>query len=563
MGDSLKAQLAAINEELNSQQHRLGALESADQAALPYQPPPPAAAPAPSTPGGAAKEPARRGSPNTPQRPPAGETMAQALQRLEHDVAMLKGKQARAVTPWGTGSALPPGTPLSQEIVSVGKAEAAVSAAIASGDPVAAATAEASLARSRSAAAEAALEEAVVAGDTEAIEAAEAQVQQERTQVEEAEAVAVAAESRGVSPDFGSRQGLGSTTSDLGVALAPSNTSGEMALLKLERFTTEMSESIKEETATREAALKQCTATLSSLKEQVGGLHKSLDAAGEQLRDKAEQHSISKLEVRHTEAMDLIGLLARRSGGQAQVAVELQEHERTYMAEILEEHSAQLNALLSGGTEDVQTAAELVAEMDKKLAAEMESRAGELMSKLADTQAQMEGSAASLERTVSGKADASWMGALEEKIRAELSATVSGDAQQSRRLKRQLKALSTKLEAMGGAAMRESGSWRSYNAIFNRCLACNRPLDGSGSTWQGGESLPPTSSASVKQRDGPESNRIKMKEDPAEVIMKGGFPMANPKAKAKAKAKKAKEKAKNSGLTASQSSMSIGGMGAS
>ena len=28
--------------------------------------------------------------------------------------------------------------------------------------------------------------------------------------------------------------------------------------------------------------------------------------------------------------------------------VELQEHERTYMAEILEEHSAQLNALLSG-----------------------------------------------------------------------------------------------------------------------------------------------------------------------------------------------------------------------
>ena len=99
----------------------------------------------------------------------------------------------------------------------------------------------------------------MIAGDTEAIEAAEAQVQQERTQVEEAEAVAVAAESRGVSPDFGSRQGLGSTTSDLGVALAPSNTSGEMALLKLERFTTEMSESIKEETATREAALKQCT----------------------------------------------------------------------------------------------------------------------------------------------------------------------------------------------------------------------------------------------------------------------------------------------------------------
>ena len=106
----------------------------------------------------------------------AGCTMAQALQRLEHDVAMLKGKQARAVTPWGTGSALPPGTPLSQEIVSVGKAEAAVSAAIASGDPVAAATAEASLARSRSAAAEAALEEAVIAGDTEAIEAAEAAI---------------------------------------------------------------------------------------------------------------------------------------------------------------------------------------------------------------------------------------------------------------------------------------------------------------------------------------------------------------------------------------------------
>ena len=51
-------------------------------------------------------------------------------------------------------------------------------------------------------------------------------------------------------------------------------------------------------------------------------------------------------------------------------------------------------------------------------------------------------------------------------------------------MKRQLKTLQEKLSIMGGSSMRDSGTWRSYHAIFNRCLACNNPLDGSDSSWQ-------------------------------------------------------------------------------
>ena len=76
------------------------------------------------------------------------------LQQLMLDVARLQGKQERARTPWGTNAVVKPDTPLGQALPTVSKAEGQLTSAVASGDPVAVATAQAGLAKSRASASE-------------------------------------------------------------------------------------------------------------------------------------------------------------------------------------------------------------------------------------------------------------------------------------------------------------------------------------------------------------------------------------------------------------------------
>ena len=341
---------------------------------------------------------------------------------------------------------------------------------------------------------------------------------------------------------------------------------GELALLKLDGHQLEIENRMAAETEARASAIAQCEESLRKLGDDVSGLRGNLQDACETLRDKAEQFDVHKLEVHLMNAMDLIHMIAGRGAGasQAEAAMEMHKAERARMEEMVAEHGDQLQALFSAtaSKEDVDAAANLVAEMDRKLAAEMEAKAAMLMAQMEEAQAAVQSNLSELGQSVAAKADAEWSKAMEAKIRADVAASSDSEEMKNRRLKRQLKTLQEKLSLMAGASMRETGTWRSYNAIFNRCLACNNPLDGSGSSWQTANlGLQPASDTQNRtvspKRSSVTSSRIPMKEDHAEVIMKGGFPMSNPKAKHKAKLDRAKADAGN------VSGLSLSGMGGS
>lgn len=585
-GASLKAQLMAIATEMHAQKERIIALE------------------------GGGKGPTLA---DTQQQSLADLSAKYAessalLQQLQLDVARLQGKQERARTPWGTNAVLAPGTPLGQALPSVGKAEAGLAAAMASGDPLAVAAAQADLAKSRATAsqaevaetemavkkaaaeqaeAEAAVQAAIASGDEAAIAAAQAQLTKKVSQAksaEQAQAVAQAQadvelttmaetqaamereiQSRG---DTAATRGSRSSRGGGGDGLGPTEhlRTGELALLKLDGHQLEIENRMAAETEARASAIAQCEESLRKLGDDVSGLRGNLQDACETLRDKAEQFDVHKLEVHLMNAMDLIHMIAGRGAGasQAEAAMEMHKAERARMEEMIAEHGDQLQALFSAtaSKEDVDAAANLVAEMDRKLAAEMEAKAAMLMAQMEEAQAAVQSNLSELGQSVAAKADAEWSKAMEAKIRADVAASSDSEEMKNRRLKRQLKTLQEKLSLMAGASMRETGTWRSYNAIFNRCLACNNPLDGSDSSWQTANlGLQPASDTQNRtvspKRSSVTSSRIPMKEDHAEVIMKGGFPMSNPKAKHKAKLDRAKADAGN------VSGLSLSGMGGS
>lgn len=614
-GASLKAQLMAIATEMHGQKERIVALE------------------------GGGKGPTLADTQHTLANlsAKAEENFAQ-LQQLLLDVARLQGRQERARTPWGTNAVLAPGTPLAQAMPTVSKAESGLAAAMASGDPVAVASAQADLAKSRASAseaevaeaesslvkaaaekaeAEAAVAAAVASGDPAAVAAAEAKLakaEQEAKVAEQAKTVANAQaelerttmvetqaamdreiQSRGGTAGTHSRMGSrmgssrGVSSGGDGGGMATENLrTGELALLKLDGHQQEMEEKMAAETEARAAAFAKCEAALQKLESEVGGMRGNLQQASESLREKAEQFDMHKLEVSMLETMELIHMLAGRGSGasQAEATIEMHREERARMEEMIAEHGEQLNALFSASAskDDVDAAANLVAEMDRKLAAEMEAKAADLMKKLEEHQEVVQKNVSELSESVAGKADVEWSQAMEAKIRADIAASTDSEEMKHRRLKRQLKTLHEKTSMMGGASMRDSGTWRSYHAIFNRCLACNNPLEGADASWQtrnvankgmsGAPGFGNTAVAAVTAADGlgvpsashtqnrssspvpkrgpAHANRIPMKEDHAEVIMKGGFPMANPKAKQKAKLDRAKQKAGEvAGLTLS------------
>ena len=584
-GASLKAQLMAIATEMHAQKERIIALE------------------------GGGKGPTLADTQQSLADLSAkSEESSALLQQLQLDVARLQGKQERARTPWGTNAVLAPGTPLGQALPSVGKAEAGLAAAMASGDPLAVAAAQADLAKSRATAsqaevaetemavkkaaaeqaeAEAAVQAAIASGDEAAIAAAQAQLTKKVSQAksaEQAQAVAQAQadvelttmaetqaamereiQSRG---DTAATRGSRSSRGGGGDGLGPTEhlRTGELALLKLDGHQLEIENRMAAETEARASAIAQCEESLRKLGADVSGLRGNLQDACETLRDKAEQFDVHKLEVHLMNAMDLIHMIAGRGAGasQAEAAMEMHKAERARMEEMIAEHGDQLQALFSAtaSKEDVDAAANLVAEMDRKLAAEMEAKAAMLMKQMEEAQAAVQSNLSELGQSVAAKADAEWSKAMEAKIRADVAASSDSEEMKNRRLKRQLKTLQEKLSLMAGASMRETGTWRSYNAIFNRCLACNNPLDGSGSSWQTANlGLQPASDTQNRtvspKRSSVTSSRIPMKEDHAEVIMKGGFPMSNPKAKHKAKLDRAKADAGN------VSGLSLSGMGGS
>ena len=194
----------------------------------------------------------------------------------------------------------------------------------------------------------------------------------------------------------------------------------------------------------------------------------------------------------------------------------------------MKQHAKKLADLFNkkASIDDINQATSMMKELDQKLAAEVESRASSIMGEMGATRNDLQAKLDSIGRTIDEKADEAWMKTLEDQIRLEMDALrkkAGGKGISPQALEAKLAELRAKLNEAGG--LHEAGS-----AVF-RCIACDRPLptvDGWQGSQQPGVHSQHGGGGSSGQIGGPDRKRG-IKENHAEVIMKGGFPMSNPK----------------------------------
>ena len=190
----------------------------------------------------------------------------------------------------------------------------------------------------------------------------------------------------------------------------------------------------------------------------------------------------------------------------------------------MKQHAKKLADLFNkkASIDDINQATAMMKELDKKLAAEVESRASTIMGEMGNTRNEIQAKLDSIGRTIDEKADEAWLKTLEDQIRLEMDALrkkAGGKGISPQALEAKLAELRAKLAEAGG--LHEAGS-----AVF-RCIACDRPLP-SVDGWKGPQhhQHPGTGGGQI---GGPDRKRKGLPENHAEVIMKGGFPMTNPK----------------------------------
>eukprot|EP01043_Picozoa_sp_COSAG02_P032979 COSAG02_NODE_2227_length_9447_cov_3.361682_6_plen_1148_part_00 len=191
----------------------------------------------------------------------------------------------------------------------------------------------------------------------------------------------------------------------------------------------------------------------------------------------------------------------------------------------MKQHAKKLADLFNkkASIDDINQATSMMKELDQKLAAEVESRASSIMGEMGATRNELQAKLDSIGRTIDEKADEAWLKTLEDQIRLEMEALrkkAGGKGITPQALEAKLAELRAKLNEAGG--LHEAGS-----AVF-RCIACDRPLP-SVDGWQGPQHQQQPGGSGGGQIGGPDRKRKGLKENHAEVIMKGGFPMSNPK----------------------------------
>jgi hypothetical protein len=191
----------------------------------------------------------------------------------------------------------------------------------------------------------------------------------------------------------------------------------------------------------------------------------------------------------------------------------------------MKQHAKKLADLFNkkASIDDINQATSMMKELDQKLAAEVESRASSIMGEMGATRNELQAKLDSIGRTIDEKADEAWLKTLEDQIRLEMEALrkkAGGKGITPQALEAKLAELRAKLNEAGG--LHEAGS-----AVF-RCIACDRPLP-SVDGWQGPQRQHQSGGSGGGHIGGPDRKRKGLKENHAEVIMKGGFPMTNPK----------------------------------
>eukprot|EP01052_Picozoa_sp_SAG31_P024902 SAG31_NODE_2150_length_6327_cov_4.325947_6_plen_974_part_00 len=197
---------------------------------------------------------------------------------------------------------------------------------------------------------------------------------------------------------------------------------------------------------------------------------------------------------------------------------------------ILSEHAMKLAELFNkkASLDDISNAMASMKDLDAKMAQEIETRADSIISEFNQTREDWNQNLNQLGTAINTKADEVWLKSLEEQIREEMEKMrkkTGGKGISKKELDAKLAELRSKLTAAGG--LQETGS-----AVF-RCIACSRPLPQTDK-WSGpAGAVPLERPAAIGPQFGGAKERQgkQFKDNDADVIMKGGFPMLNPKTK--------------------------------
>ena len=264
--------------------------------------------------------------------------------------------------------------------------------------------------------------------------------------------------------------------------------------------------------------------------EPVPSLQQAVWDVKQELPKKVDEVDLGKLQMQMEQlqkGMDEMGQNRPGAGLGADVEAALMQLSKMDLRGILSEHAQKLAELFNkkASLDDISNAMESMKDLDAKMAAEIEGRASAIMGEFNQTRDDWNQNLSQLGTAINSKADEVWLKSLEEQIREEmerLRKKTGGKGISKKELDAKLAELRAKLAAAGG--LQETGS-----AVF-RCIACARPLPDTGP--QGPPGTEPRPSTTGPQFGGTvERKGRKFKDNDADVIMKGGFPMLNPKTK--------------------------------
>ena len=246
----------------------------------------------------------------------------------------------------------------------------------------------------------------------------------------------------------------------------------------------------------------------------------------EELPDKASQAELDKLRLAQEQALEDMKALANSQMTPEMEAALAELMNMRDMKKLVGEQGRQLADLFSTkvGGDDLKKVTDELAASDKQLQERLDAHVFELVTQFQETKEAQAAQFGELDAIVSAKADKEWMDSLEREIVAEVERLrAAGKSVITKpELEKRLAELRKKIGQGGGV---EVGS-----AAF-RCIACNRPLPDM-SQWHIdlAHSTHETKVRPVKPKFGTKELAGLPQH---EIVLRGGFPMVNPKVKSK------------------------------
>ena len=248
----------------------------------------------------------------------------------------------------------------------------------------------------------------------------------------------------------------------------------------------------------------------------------------EELPIKADAIDVEKLRMAQEQVMKDLEAMASQAMTPEMEAALAELVQIPEIKKMLGEQGRQLAELFTSkiGGDDLAKVTDDLAKADERLEQQLESHVQELALNFQEARDQTAERLGELDDTVQAKADLEWMQALEKEIVGEVErlrlAGLSNITKEE--LEKKLAALRRKIANASG--MTEVGS-----AAF-RCIACNRPLPDM-SQWKIDQATThETTVRPTRPKFG--KGRSELAGLPQhEIVLRGGFPMVNPKVKQK------------------------------